>query len=64
MYTPRIAEDLIPILYHTAKARREPMTRLVDAFIRAGLAALPRAMDHLAALVPDTQDNAAEKGGA
>jgi hypothetical protein len=39
MYSPKISEDLIPILYRTAKARRIPMTKLVDLLIRAALAA-------------------------
>ena len=44
MYSPRIDEALIPTLYHTAKARRMPMTRLVSDLIRKALAteALPR----------------------
>jgi hypothetical protein len=60
MYSPHIAEDLIPILYRTAKATRQPMTRLVDAFIRAGLAAMT-AVPQPAALAADC---AAQEGGA
>ena len=39
MYSPKISEDLIPILYHTARARRMPMTKLVTLLIRKALAA-------------------------
>lgn len=39
MYSPKIAEGLIPALYHTAKAKRMPMTRLVEILIRKALAA-------------------------
>lgn len=56
MYSPRIAEDLIPVLYSTAKARRQPMTQLVDAFIRAGLAALTVTAQDGTAVLPN--DNA------
>ncbi len=34
MYTPKISEDLIPVLYRLAKGRRVPMTKLVDGIIR------------------------------
>jgi hypothetical protein len=39
-YSPRLDRDLISPLYHTAKARRVPMTRLASALVRAGLARL------------------------
>jgi hypothetical protein len=34
MYSPKIAEDLVPVLYHLAKRKKMPMTRLVNAIIR------------------------------
>lgn len=34
MYSPKISEDLIPVLYRMAKERKTPMTRLVDGMIR------------------------------
>ncbi len=37
MYSPRIAEDLIPLLYRVAKARRVPMTVLVSEILRRAL---------------------------
>ncbi len=39
-YTPRLDRDLIGPLYHTAKSRRVPMTRLASALVREGLARL------------------------
>ena len=39
-YSPRLERDLIGPLYHTAKNRRVPMTRLASAFVREGLARL------------------------
>ena len=39
MYSPKISETLIPLLYHLGKARHMPMTRLVDTLIRRALAA-------------------------
>jgi hypothetical protein len=39
-YSPRLDRDLIPVLYHTAKRRRVPMTKLTSALVREGLARL------------------------
>ena len=39
-YSPRLDENLISPLYHAAKARRIPMTRLASSLVREGLAAL------------------------
>ncbi len=38
MYSPKIDESLIPVLYHLGKARRKPMTRLVTDLISRALA--------------------------
>lgn len=37
MYSPKIKEDLIPVLYQLAKQQKIPMTLLVDQFVRGGL---------------------------
>ena len=37
-YSPRLDRDLVSTLYHTAKVRRVPMTRLASALVREGLA--------------------------
>ena len=39
MYSPKIAEDLIPALYRISKQKRKPMTRVVDEILREKLAA-------------------------
>jgi hypothetical protein len=39
-YTPRLERDLITALFHAAKARRIPMTRLASSLVREGLARL------------------------
>ena len=39
-YSPRLDENLISPLYHAAKAKRIPMTRLASLMVRDGLAAL------------------------
>ena len=41
MYSPSIDPRLIPVLYHTAKQRKMPMTRLVDSFIFDALCRCP-----------------------
>ena len=38
MYSPKIKEDLIPILYKLAKQERKPMTKLVDEILRSEIA--------------------------
>ena len=38
MYSPKISEDLVHVLYFVAKDRKLPMTRLVDNIIRGALA--------------------------
>jgi len=37
LYSPKITEELIPILYQLARARGVPMTKLVDRIIREAL---------------------------
>jgi len=37
MYSPKISEELVPVLYRLAKEKRMPMTRYVDRIIRQAL---------------------------
>jgi len=37
VYSPKIAEELIPSLYALAKQRKMPMTRLVNNIIRSAI---------------------------
>lgn len=39
-YSPALAHDIVRLLYHAAKARRIPMTRLASSLLREGLARL------------------------
>ena len=34
MYSPKIRDDLIPLLYRLARQEDKPMTRLVDEILR------------------------------
>jgi hypothetical protein len=34
MYSPRIRDDLIPLLYRIARHEEKPMTRIVDEILR------------------------------
>ena len=34
MYSPKISEEFIPILYRIAKSEKRPMTRLVNEIIK------------------------------
>jgi hypothetical protein len=36
-YSPKIREDLIPVLYRLAKEEKRPMTKVVDQILREGL---------------------------
>ena len=36
-YSPRLERPLISALYHAAKAKRIPMTRLASSLVREGL---------------------------
>ena len=38
MYSPKIKEDLIPILYRLAKEQNKSMTQVVDEILRQELA--------------------------
>lgn len=38
MYSPKISEDLVPVLYRAARSKKMPMTRLVNGIIRQALA--------------------------
>ena len=37
MYSPKIREDLIPVLYQIGKEEQKPMTRVVDEILRGCL---------------------------
>lgn len=37
MYSPKISEDLIPDLYRLAKAKKRPMTKIVNEIISSYL---------------------------
>ena len=34
IYSPKISEDLIPVIYRIGKKERRPMTKVVDGFLR------------------------------
>ena len=38
MYSPKIRQDLIPVLYKLAKLEGKPMTALIDEMLRAEIA--------------------------
>lgn len=37
MYSPKIAEDLIPLLYRLARRKKKPMTVVVDEMLRGAV---------------------------
>ena len=37
MYSPRIYEDMVQLIYYIAKTKKIPMTRLVDEILRTAL---------------------------
>lgn len=52
VYSPKISDELIPVLYRAARARRVPMTRLVDRLIVKALAVEPIPMEAAQRLQP------------
>jgi len=63
-YSPRIERPLITALYHAAKARRIPMTRLASSLVREGLERLAEPADSESAFVreePQTPPQPAQK---
>ena len=53
-YSPKIREDLIPVLFRLALAEQKPMTKMVDEILRDDL--------HIRGLID--QDQASYKGRA
>ncbi len=43
MYSPKISEDLIPIIYQTAQNKKQPMTKVVNNILREYLISNPTA---------------------
>ena len=46
MYSPKIKEELIPVLYRLAKEMKIPMTRLVSSLIEKSLEEIERSKCH------------------
>jgi hypothetical protein len=61
-YSPRLHRDLISPLYHAAKSRRVPMTRLASALVRDGLSRLGGSEDRESAVVRE-ESPAPNSGG-
>lgn len=61
-YTPQLDRDLVTLLYHTARSRRMPMTRLASALVREGLARMETSSAAERAIVREDPP-AADPGG-
>ena len=48
-YSPKIREDLIPVLYRLAKQEKTPMTKILDQILREDL--------HIRGLIDQAQAN-------
>ncbi len=55
MYSPKIAEDLIPILYQLARKEDKPLTRIVDNLLR------PQVLDKYD-LITETSERSEDNG--
>ena len=55
MYSPKISEELIPLLYRLAKAKAVPMTTLVDRLIRRALTSEELAEEAVGSVSPSPQ---------
>ena len=60
-YTPPLDRDLVTSLYHAAKARRIPMTRLASSLVREGLAEKVPEITSVAAEEPPAYDPGGRK---
>lgn len=61
-YSPRLQRDLISSLYHAAKSRRVPMTRLASTLVREGLSRLGGSEDRESTVVRE-ESPAPDPGG-
>lgn len=61
-YTPQLDRDLVTLLYHSARSRRVPMTRLASALVREGLARLDESTEGESTIVREDPP-AADPGG-
>jgi len=52
IYSPKIAEDLIPVLYRIGKKERRPMTKVVDGFLRNSISNYLSNIDRTDEVVP------------
>ncbi|MCI0530061.1 MAG: hypothetical protein L0Y56_21675 [Nitrospira sp.] len=57
MYSPKIADELIPLLYRVAKAKKLPMTILVSEILRRELEKERREMKNDTEKDPDQQSD-------
>ena len=61
-YSPRLDRDLVTSLYHSARARRMPMTKFASSLIREGLRRLEQSDQGEGAIVRE-EPPAADPGG-
>lgn len=61
LYSPKIADHLIPQLYRLARARGIPMTRLVDQLLTQALATEYDCQEALGLLVAETQTSSSRR---
>jgi len=65
MYSPKIKEDLIPILYKLAKQERKSMTKLVDEMLRAEIVKRNEHVNHANnGALPGSVKKTADDGGS
>jgi hypothetical protein len=46
LYTPKISEDLIPLIYQKAKSEKKPMTKIVNEILEEKLSEDVRDQDN------------------
>ena len=65
MYSPKIKEDLIPILYKLAKLEGKPMTTLIDEMLRAEIAKRNGLVNQTSdEKIPESVKKTADDGGS
>lgn len=57
MYSPKIAEELIPALYRISKAEGKPMTHIVNGILKGAVSKMKTVVKE------DSENNHQKKGG-
>ena len=65
MYSPKVKEDLIPVLYKLSKQEEKPMTALIDEMLRAEIVKRNGHVNQTSGeAIPESVKKTADHGGS